>query len=192
VSNSDGITDDVRKREDEYFRRRDRELIEKMRQAESSARTREALESRTGIHDQDSLRELEALGFTIETCALLPLIPLVQVAWAEAGVSAAERQAIMTFARARGIEPGTAADHQLTSWLEQRPSEETFHKATRLISAMIDRHGEAAADLTADELIARCEAIAQASGGVFGLGSVSAPERAVLEEIATGLKKASA
>lgn len=192
MSNTDGITDDVRKREDEYFRQRDRELIEKMRQAECAAKTREALESRTGIHDQDSLRELEALGFTMETCALLPLIPLVQVAWAEAGVSGAERQAIMTFARARGIQPGTDADHQLASWLEHRPSEETFHKATRLISAMIDRHGEAAADLTAADLIATCEAIAHASGGIFGLGSVSPQERAVLEEIAGGLKKASA
>ena len=33
VSNNDGITDDVRKREEDYFRRKDRELIERMRSA---------------------------------------------------------------------------------------------------------------------------------------------------------------
>ena len=32
MSNRDGITDDVRKREEDYFRRKDRELIERMRE----------------------------------------------------------------------------------------------------------------------------------------------------------------
>ena len=188
MSNIDGgITDDVRKREEEYFRRKDRELIERMRQAARDAQMREALEGRTGIHDEESLCQLESLGFTLETCALLPLIPLVQVAWAEAGVSAAERKAIVSFARARGIEAESAADQQLTSWLDHRPSEEMFHKATRLIAAMVGHHAEAAVDLSIEDLIARCEAIAHASGGVFGFGGVSANERAVLKEIAAEL-----
>lgn len=188
MSNIDGITDDVRNREEEYFRRKDRELIEKMRQAECAAKMREALENQTGIHDEASLRELESLGFSLETCALLPLIPLVQTAWAAAGVSTAERTAIVKLARARGIEAGSAADHQLAGWLDHRPSDDMFHKANRLIAAMMEHPGTAVGDLDPDELMKYCEAIAHASGGIFGIGSVSAAERAVLDEIAAELK----
>ena len=189
MSNIDGITDDVRNREEDYFRRKDRELIERMRQSAEAARLREELGNRTGIHDEASLRELEQLGFTIDTCALLPLIPLLQVAWADTTVTVGERDAIVAYARTRGIDPGTPADVQLASWLEQRPSEETFRKSTRLISAMIDHQGPAAEPITAADLIARCEAIATASGGLFGVGAVSTAERAALHDIAARLRQ---
>ena len=122
MSQNDGITDDVRKREEEYFRRKDRELIERLRKASEDAQARQALADETGIHDPAMLEELQQLGFTPQTIALLPLIPVLQVAWAEGGVSAAERRAICDLARSRGITAGSAADQQLTAWLDTRPS----------------------------------------------------------------------
>ena len=186
MSNSDGITDDVRHREEEYFRKRDRELIERMREAATRAESRKELESASGIHDPALLQDLEALGFTPETIGLLPLVPVLQVAWAEGGVSTAERTMIVNLARARGITAGSAADHQLTNWLDHRPSGDTFDKAGRLISAMLESSG---GTTSADDLIKYCEQIAAASGGVFGIGKVSAEERAALEQIASQLKK---
>ena len=188
MSQSDGITDDVRKREEEYFRRKDRELIERMRQASEQAQSRKALEEETGIHDAAMLEELQELGFTPQTIALLPLIPVLQVAWAEGGVSVAERTAIVSLARARGVAAGSAADEQLTQWLDVRPSADTFRKATRLIAAMVDHPEEGHADITADDLLKYCEQIAHASGGLFGIGSVSAEEQQALEQIAQQLK----
>jgi hypothetical protein len=82
VSNPDGITDDVRKREEEYFRRKDRELLERMRQQAAEAAARKSIETATGIHDPEQIQELQALGFTPETLSLLPLVPVLQVAWA--------------------------------------------------------------------------------------------------------------
>ncbi len=184
-----GITDDIRKREEEYFRRKDRELLEKMRLASETAKARKALEDETGLHDPDLLRDLEELGFTPETIALLPLIPLLQVAWAQAGVSAAERKAILDLARTRGIADGSVADHQLKTWLEHPPSAETFRKARRLIGAMVEHPEQGHADITADDLLKYCEEIAHASGGLFGIGSVSAEEQAAMQQIAAELKK---
>ena len=188
MSQNDGITDDVRKREEEYFRRKDRELIERMRQASASAQARKALEEGTGIHDSDMLRDLEELGFTPETVALLPLIPMIQVAWAEKGVSAAERKAILDLARTRSIAEGSVADRQLKLWLDQKPSAETFRKAMRLIGAMVEHPEQGHADITAKQLLEYCEAIAHASGGMFGIGSVSAEEQAAMQQIAAALK----
>ena len=189
MTHEDGITDHVRAREEEHFRKRDLELIEKLRQADRDAKANRALEQETGIHDPTMLHDLRALGFTPETFALLPLVPMVQVAWARAGISDAERSMIVNLARTRGITAGSAADHQLSEWLEHRPSEDTFHKADRLIRAIIDSPGGGALHLSADELIALCDRIAHASGGIFGIGRVSREERDALEEIAAAIKK---
>jgi hypothetical protein len=189
VSNNEGITDDVRKREEEYFRRKDRELIERMRKEAETATARRELETATGIHDPDSLADLAALGFTPGTIALLPLIPLLQVAWAEGGVSAAERGMIVALARSRDIADGSEADLQLQQWLDRRPSEDTFGKSSRLIGAMLDRPEGTGMHMSGDDLIKYCEQIAQASGGIFGIGSVSAEEKHALQQIAAQLKK---
>ena len=186
VANPDGINDEARQREDEYFRKRDKELIERMRKAAESGERRRILQEASGIEDPDLLQDLEQLGITTHTLRLLPLVPVLQVAWAEGGVSAAERTTITNLARSRGIEAGTPADRQLIEWLDRRPSDETFRKAGRLIAAILDRPG--LAQVNADDLLAYCEQIAAASGGLFGIGRVSAEERATIEQIAKQLK----
>lgn len=190
MTERDGLTEQARKREEDYFRKRDRELIERMRQAAAAEGVRRDLEAKTGLHDPALLKDLEDLGFTPQTLALLPLVPVIQVAWAEGGVSGAERKLIVQLARSRGIEAGSPADHQLTEWLERRPSADVFARATRLIRAMLERPGEANPDLSADDLIKYAENIAAASGGVLGIGKISAEERAILAQIASALKKA--
>ena len=188
MSNNDGITDDVRKREDEYFRRQDRELVERMRKREMDAATLKSLEDATGIHDPEQVQELQALGFTVQTIALLPLMPVLQVAWAEGGVSTAERTMIIDLARAREIVPGSDADAQLQEWLDRKPSEATFRKAGRLITAILDDPAGSKVQVKPDDLLKYCEQIAHASGGLFGIGAVSAEEKKVLQQITAQLK----
>jgi hypothetical protein len=191
MAERDGLTDQGRKREEDYFRKRDRELIERMRQAAAAEQSRRELEAKTGLQDPEMLRDLQELGFTPDTIALLPIVPILQVAWAEGGVSEAERKLIIQLARARGIAAGSAADGQLSEWIERRPSADVFSSATRLIRAMLDRPTEAVGDLSADDVIKYSEGIASASGGLFGIGKISAEERATLAQIAAALKKSS-
>ena len=186
MTDNEGITSDVRAREEEYFRRKDRELIERMRQAAAADAERQALESRSGIHDPALLQELQALGFTPDTVALLPLMPIIQVAWAENGISPEERNLIERFAHERGIGAATPAGRQLQEWLSSRPSEDVFIRATRLIRAVLDEGG-ATADLGADDLLRRCEEIAAASGGLLGFRKISPEERALLSQIQSAL-----
>ena len=187
-TDDDGLAGRKRKLEEDYFRKQDQELIERMRKAAAAEQTRRELGDKTGIQDPELLNELSALGFTPETVALLPLIPLVQTAWAEGGVSAAERGLIVEFARRRGIESGSAADALLSEWLADCPSAEVFRRADRLIGALLAAGSGAAADLTADDLVKHCENIAAASGGILGIGRISAEERAAIAAIAAQLK----
>jgi hypothetical protein len=184
------LADRGRALEEDYFRKKDRELIEKMRAADAAAKARRDLGASTGVGDPALLDELQALGFTPETVPLLPLIPLVRVAWAEGGVSPEERKMIVDLARARGIAAGSVADRQLADWLDRQPSESVFTRAMRLISAVMSGQSTNASSLSADDLVKYCEEIAAASGGVFGIGKVSSEERKLLSSIAAELKAA--
>jgi hypothetical protein len=189
MSENDGITGDIRSREEEYFRRKDRELVERLRREAEANQARQALEATSGIHDPAALQELAALGFTPETVDLVPLVPIIQMAWAEGGVSDDERTLIEHFARERGIEAGSVADQQLSLWLRERPAEEVFSRATRLIRALLDHPDGHGHTLTIGDLIHQCEEIAAASGGILGFGKISAPERALLGRIQAALKE---
>jgi hypothetical protein len=175
--------------EEDYFRKRDRDLLEKMRQASAAEEARRELSARTGLQDPELLKELDALGFTPETVPLLVFVPLVQMAWAEGGVSDAERALIVRLARARAIEEGSAADRQLATWLASAPAPSVVAGAQRLIRAMLDTGAGAVATMSVEELVKHLEEIAAASGGLFGLKRVSSEERALLDTLARDLRR---
>ena len=186
MADRDIIAERGRSLEDDYFKKKDRELVEKIQRAAEAERARGDLGRAAGLSDPALVQELHELGFTPETISLLPLVPILQMAWAEGGITSAERELIVKFARSRGIASGSAADQQLTSWMKDRPTETVFARAGRLIRAMLD--SGAAEGLSADDLVAYCETIASASGGVFGIGRISAEERKLLAGLAADLK----
>jgi hypothetical protein len=185
VSNGDFKKHD---QEEDYFRKQDRELIERMRRAAAAEQAQQTLREKSGIQDPDLLAEIAQLGFTAETVSLLPLVPILQVAWADAGISAAERSLLLEVARGRGVTEGSPADTLLGQWLTERPSPDVFSRAGRLINAMLTAHGASAEGLSPDDLVNYCERIAAASGGILGVGKVSASERAAIEQIQIALR----
>jgi hypothetical protein len=186
MADKDIIQERGRSLEDDYFRKKDRELVEKIQRAAATERARADISKAAGLSDPSLADELLALGFTAETVTLLPIVPILQMAWAEGGVSDAERTLIVRFARSRGVAEGSVADQQLRSWMIARPSDEVFDRAGRLIRATLDSGG--AASVSPDELVAYCESIAAASGGIFGIGKISSEERTLLSKIASDLR----
>ncbi len=108
MSEGDFLDDRRRASEDDYFRKKDRELVEKMRAAAAADRAKSEMSAKTGLSDPSLLAELEALGFTPETISVLPLVPIVEMAWAEGGITPAERTLLVTLARERSIAEGSA------------------------------------------------------------------------------------
>ena len=191
MTDHDSLAERGRAIEEEYFRRKDRELVEKMRQAKAAEAARGEMGRATGLEDPALLKGLQDLGFTPDTVILLTVIPVLEMAWAENEITPAERRLIVEFARSRGIAEGTAADAQLTEWMTTRPDEAVFRGAGRLIAAVLSSGSvQATGSLTADDLVAWCEEIAAASGGLLGtrLGSISSEEKALLARIASELQ----
>ena len=137
VTDRDAFADRGRSLEEEYFHRKEREVIDKMRVRAAAEDQRRRLGEKAGVADEDVLRDLQELGYTPETVMLLHLVPLIQTAWAEGGVSDKERALIVKAARSRGITEGTPCDQQLNMWLAQRPSDEMFEKSLRVIRTIL-------------------------------------------------------
>jgi hypothetical protein len=187
MSDSDAVDDGGRALDKESIRKKDRELLDKIRHASAFGGV---LKDRTSISDLAMLAELLDLGFTADTIVLLPLVPVIELAWAEGGIAPAERQLLVSLARRRGVEDGSTADRQLREWMEARPSSEVFGKAGRLIAALLSSGALVTRGLTSEQLVSYCEEIASASGGLFGLPirTVSTEERELLTRIAGDLE----
>jgi hypothetical protein len=190
VTEKDALRDRGRALEDDYFRKRDNELIEKIRRHAEMGAERRRFGQQAGVADEEILNDLQTLGFTSETVKLLHLVPLVQMAWADGGVSDGERDLIVQAARSRGIEPGSAADQQLAAWLADRPSGALFEKTLRAIGAILHALPMAEREASQRDLLAYSTAIASASGGILGFRTVSEEERQLLARISKELERA--
>jgi hypothetical protein len=190
VTERDAFAARGRALEEEYFRKREQDLIEKLRKRAAAEAERARLGEQAGVADEEILQDLQEIGYTPETVMLLHLVPLVQMAWAEGGVSDRERALIVEAARARGIEAGSPADRQLAEWLTSRPSERLFERTLRAIRAFLQARPAAEREATRRELLSDSAAIASASGGVLGFGAVSAEERALLARLSDELERA--
>jgi tellurite resistance protein len=113
------------------------------------------------------------------------------VAWIDGSVSAPERAGILEAARLRGVEESTPAYRQLVSWLDKKPLDGFFEDTLRLIGNLLAAMPDEAREKAKVTLLAFANAIADASGGILGIGSrVSADERAVIERIAREMESA--
>ena len=90
--------------EEAFFRKHNRDLLEKLRRKTDEASRREQLISLSGISDQSLLDKLVAAGLDAGSLAALGLVPLLQVAWADGKVQPQEREALLEAAKER--QPG--------------------------------------------------------------------------------------
>jgi hypothetical protein len=183
VADQDAVGTHGRRLEDEYFRKREQELMEKLKRKAGEQAARKHLAEQAGVFDEEVLKAMEDLGYKPETLMLIHLIPLVQVAWAEGGVSDRERALIVEAARSRGIQPGSAADRHLATLLAERPSDAFFDKTLQAITAMLDGAAPEQGEADRRNLLTYSTAIASASGGILGFAKVSAEEQRVLKRI---------
>ncbi|MFN7984990.1 MAG: hypothetical protein U0Q11_24365 [Vicinamibacterales bacterium] len=182
----------ARRAEDDYFRRKDAELLAKARTTRSSVDSgaaviheRRLLGDALGLHDTDVVFPLHEAGLRAATVGLLEWMPAIEVAWVD-GVDAAEREEL-----SRRFEEGAGPDgvgvSLINEWLFSRPSHEAMDAARR---ALRHRVGLLDADSRADlmrRIATRCEIVGRASGGWFGLGMLSDDERETIDRIREGL-----
>jgi len=189
----DILREKERGEEAQYFRRKDQELIQKLREKAHLEELHKRLGEKLQVEDPDLLQKVVAQGLTQESGPALLLAPLVQIAWAEGKVSPEERDEILKIARQRGIEDGSPAHAQLLEWLAKRPSDELFEVSEMSIKLGLTVLPPTERDARIKEIVSQCRRVAAASGGsglarMLGLAhSVSQQEEIVLAAITARL-----
>lgn len=173
--------------EDEFFHRVDEKLRENLRQEMEREQARESIAAATGIDDAKLLDALLDAGIGSETLVALTLIPSVFVAWADGNVTDAERDAVMKAASERGIDSGHVAYEVLQGWLGKRPPKSlwaTWKQYAEIAGKTLDNQTRRR---FAEEIVKHATWVAKASGGILGIGKISAAEQAILDDVSTAL-----
>lgn len=167
--------------EEEFFRKEEAKILERMRAQKAAQLTREELSRATGIADPAALDALMAQGLSPATLTALSLVPLVEVAWASGDVDASERKAVL--AAAADTVSDAASRDLLASWLTHAPDRALLEAWKGYVATMSKSLPPAERERLKSELIGRARKVASASGGMLGIGKISKEEEAVLQDL---------
>lgn len=169
--------------EDSFFHAQDEKLLNEFRQQLATKELKDQLADCSGIHDQNVLDRLLELNIRPQTLAALSLVPLIEVAWADGKMPDKNRTAVLEAAERMGIAPQDDAHQLLEAWLKQRPGADLLQGWKQYVRALCDKLDAAAQERLKHDLLDRAQKIAEAAGGVLGMGRVSAAEKAKLAEL---------
>ncbi|MFT3711296.1 MAG: hypothetical protein QM817_27000 [Archangium sp.] len=177
--------DDRRKAlEEQFFQKHDKELVQKLKDAEEKKHSREELQRLTGISNEQVLNALAELKVGGAATLVMSLFPIIEVAWADGTLDAKEHAVILDLARTIGLEKDSPAWGYLSKWLQEKP-ELTWH------TLWVDYVKALCAKMKADDkamlkatVLGRARVVAEASGGFMGLAfRMSETERKMLEKL---------
>jgi len=170
--------EDLRKaHEEEYFRKAN---------AEAAAKLKKRVDLQgTGIQDTSLIDHLLTLGFDADSARALYLLPLVDVAWADGAVQAAERREILTALDKQGIAPHTKAYNLVLRWVDRGAADESYLNARTLLEPIVHELKKSGKD-PSSWILEASEKVANVTNSLFGLGSkmISKEEKAYLENLA--------
>ena len=174
--------------EESFFAKHEQKLRADIRAQKEKEQGMEALAANCGVKDAGVLGALIDAGIEPETLPALTLLPLVVVAWADGTVDAKERKAVLEAAEGAGIAKGDSPHALLEAWLEVRPPENFMDAWEGYARELRDVLGEAQRESVRRDIVDRARSVAEATGGVLGLGSkISREEKEVLKRVEAAL-----
>jgi len=178
---------DAKSLEDAFFARENAALLEAMRKKAAHKERRDALHQVMPNADEALLDRLLELGVSAQTVLAMMLLPLARVAWADGVIDAREREAILKAAEQRDIRPGSASHQLLQSWLDHKPADSIVAAWKTYVAGMWTQLKPHERDEMRERLLLLARGVAEVAGGFLGMGTISAQEQAVLNDIAATL-----
>ncbi|HEY6564214.1 MAG TPA: hypothetical protein VIY86_06935 [Pirellulaceae bacterium] len=180
----DVLADRRKALEESFFRNRNPELAQRMKQEALLEARRNELARASGITDKKLLDRLIDMNMESPTAAALALVPLVRVAWADDDLSLAEREAILTAAVETGMSRESATYHWLMTWLQEKPDAKLLECWKNYVVALLPTISADDRAALREGLLSRAKQVAVAAGGYLGLGNkVSEAEQRILDDL---------
>jgi hypothetical protein len=133
---------------------------------------------------------LKELRVPREAYRVVSLLPLVYVAWADGKIQKGERELILRIARERGM-LDNGGEEALARWLSEPPSRQQLKADLAVLNELARSDRALQEEFGADEeqlLLAWCQDVADAAGGLLGLKSArTEAENAALKTIVSAL-----
>ena len=181
---SDEIFGDRRQAlEEAFFRKHEQEAIDKIKGQQLAEDEYKFYAAQHGITDHNVVDTLRRAGVHPATLSALLLVPLIEVAWADFVLDEKERQALDQAARAAGIKEGSEAEKLLHVWFEHKPDQVLHDAWASFVQALVMKMDPAAKANFRNHILEPARRIARASGGILGIGRVSAQEQKVLDNL---------
>ena len=180
----DSLGDRRKELEESFFRKQNQALVEKLKAEKQKTLDKEGISRVSGITQDAVLEKLVELKLNAETLAAFTLFPLIDVAWADGAVDAKEKKAVLDAAAQSGVKAGSDAQTMLEGWLAQPPPpaiRDAWVNYVQTLSATLPAGDR---ELFKREILGRARAVAEATGGILGMGSkISGSEAAVLKKL---------
>jgi hypothetical protein len=175
--------------EDSFFAERNRELLAQLQVQMEAEEHRAAISSASGISNPVVLDELVALNIGPDQVAALTLVPLIEVAWADGKMDAKERDAILKAAESQGLAKNEAVRALLENWLDEQPGPQLAPAWREYVASLCSHIDPKARKALQSDVIRQCRKVAEAAGGILGIGSISSTEKAKLQELEAAFEK---
>ena len=110
--------------EEEYFRKKDFALIEKLKAVFQKKIDKESIRKAVGVTNEQLLDRLVAMQLDGELMGAFLLYPLIEIAWADGDLSEREAKSVLAAGEKQGVRPGSRAYRMLDDRLHRGPDPE--------------------------------------------------------------------
>lgn len=153
---------------------------------EERARIRRAAQIHSRILEDRLYRE----GFRGETVMALEWFPVAKAAWASGSVTYQEKQEVQLVLGELGLRDSREASELLDDWLKKEPSDALWGLWEQFTLARSRSIEASEFQDRAQRIHQACFRVASASGGILGMGRISAAEQRVLNRVKGVMEKA--
>ena len=169
--------------EAEYFNRKNAEQIEKLKEVFRKKTDKASISKATGVTDDALLDRMVELQLSGDLMSAFCLYPLIEIAWADGKLDAAEAVAVLDAAEKHGVNADSRSHAFLCESLKAGPTKD-LHTIWLMYAGQL-KATLSAADLDAfrGDLVEMCRSVAAASGGLLGnIFSIAGSEKKILAD----------
>lgn len=158
---------------------------ERFQQKDTDSREALLLAEATGIDERELLDRLIRSGFHSDNIEALHLLPIAVTAWASGSVTSEERKIARLAVFSTGLSENPEPTWLFLEWIRNRPSQSLWNLWRDYMDAKSQFPLTPRFRLQALTVYRAAKQVAYASGGLWGFGTISWAEQAVLDRMRT-------